>query len=174
MSNADNVLVGVTGAVYVGPTSSTAPTASDSTLTGFTDLGYVSADGLTITPDKSTASITAWQNADKVREIVTESSLTFEFSLLETTEDAVELYFGSAITAGKVEFNPSETGGRKSFVFDVVDDTKVIRYYLPSAEVMAVSPITVANSEAHAYGVTVTAYASAGRSADVFFSEFEV
>lgn len=174
MSNAENVLVGVTGAVYVGPTSSTAPTASDSTLTGFTDLGYVSADGLTITPDKSTQSINAWQNADKVREIVTESSLTFEFSLLETTQDAVELYFGSDIVSGKVAFNPSNTGGRKSFVFDVVDDTKVIRYYLPAAEVMAVSPITVANSEAHAYGVTVTAYASAGRSADVFFSEFEV
>ena len=48
-ASADNVLVGITGAVYIGDTSATAPTSSTSALTGFSDLGYVSNDGVTIT-----------------------------------------------------------------------------------------------------------------------------
>jgi hypothetical protein len=174
MADASKVVVGVTGKVWVGATSATGPTASDSVLTGFTDLGFVSADGLSITPEKSTTNINAWQDSALVRTVVTESSLTYSFTLLETSEDAVELYFGSTITDGKVLVNPANTGGRKSFVFDVVDGDKVIRHYIPSGEIISVEAQTVASGDAMGYGITVTAYQTSGRSADVFYSEFEV
>jgi hypothetical protein len=170
---ADNVVVGVTGKVYVGATSATAPTSSTATLTGFTDLGYVSTDGVSFTVDKSTNQIRAWQNADLVRESITEGTVTYSFTLLETTQEAIELYFGSTMDAGKIELNPVNTGGRKSFVIDVVDGAKAIRHYVPSGEILAVEAQTIQNGEAVAYGVTITAYASAGRVADVFHSEFE-
>lgn len=169
----DNVMVGITGRVYVGPTISTAPIASDSTLTGFTDLGYVSADGVQFATDKSTTQIRAWQNAALVRETVTEATATYAFQLLETTQEAIELYFGSAMVGGKISFDPSATGGRKSFVIDVIDGDKVVRHYIPSGEVLAVEAQTFANGEPLKYGVTVTAYATNGRSADVFVAEFE-
>lgn len=171
--SADSVVVGITGKCYVGPTTATAPTASDSTLTGFTELGYVSADGIAHALDKSTNQIRAWQNADLVRETVTEATETFTFSLLETNEAVLELYFGATMTLGKIEVNPAATGGRKSFVIDVVDGDKVIRHYIPSGEVLAVEAQTIANGEALMYGVTVTAYATGGRTSDAFFSEFE-
>lgn len=174
MADASNVVVGVTGKVWVGATSATAPTASDSVLTGFTDLGFVSADGLSITPEKSTSGINAWQDSALVRTVVTESSLTYSFMLLETTEDAIELYFGSALTAGKIQVNPASTGGRRSFVFDIIDGDKVIRHYVPAGEITAVEAQTVAAGDAMGYGVTLTAYQTSGRSADVFYSEFEV
>jgi len=170
---ADNVVVGVTGKVYSGPTTSTAPTSSTSTLTGFTELGYVSTDGVSFTVDKSTNQIRAWQNADLVRESITEGTVTYAFTLLETTEETIALYFGSAVVDGKVVLNPVNTGGRKSFVIDVVDGAKAIRHYVPSGEVLSVEAQTIQNGEAVAYGVTVTAYASAGRVADIFHSEFE-
>lgn len=172
-TSADNVVVGITGAAYVGATSATAPTSSSSSLTGFTDLGYVSVDGITVTSDKSTAAIRAWQNADLVRETVTESTLTYKFMLLESTEDTIAAYFGSTMVDGKIEYSPGDTGGKQSFVFDIVDGTKVIRHYVPTGEIMAVEPLAVKNGEAVAYGITVTAYASAGRCADIFYSEFE-
>jgi hypothetical protein len=56
---------------------------------------------------------------------------------------------------------------------DVVDGDKAIRHYIPSGEVLAVEAQTIQNGEAVMYGVTITAYASAGRVADVFYSEFE-
>jgi hypothetical protein len=170
---ASKVRVGVTGAVYYGETSTTAPTASDSTLTGFTEVGYLNSDGLEFTPEKSTTAINAWQNSDLVRTVITDSSLTYKLTLIETSLDALELYFGVTVTGGKVEVNPGATGGRRSFVFDVVDDDKVIRHYVPSGEVTAVDPQNYTNGEAIGYGITITAYAVEGRSADVFYSEFE-
>lgn len=170
---AENVVVGITGSVYVGPTSATAPTSSTATLTGFTDLGYVSADGVTFTTDKSTNQIRAWQNADLVREVVTEGTVTYSFTLLETTTDAIEAYFGSTMVDGKIELNPVNTGGRKSFVIDVIDGAKAIRHYVPSGEILSVEAQQIQNGEAVGYGMTITAYASAGRVADVFYSEFE-
>lgn len=172
-NNAENVVVGITGQVYVGATSATAPTSSTSTLTGFTDLGYVSADGVTVTSDKSTNQIRAWQNADLVREIVTEGTLTYEFMLLETTEAAIEAYFGGTLVGGKIEIVPNATGGRKSFVIDIVDGAKAIRHYVPTGEILSVEAQQIQNGEAVGYGMTVTAYVSNGRAADVFFSEFE-
>lgn len=171
--NADSVVVGITGKCYVAATSATAPTSSTSTLTSFTELGYVSADGIEHTIDKSTNQIRAWQNSDLVRENVTEATETFAFSLLETSQAVLELYFGATMVGGKIEVNPSATGGRKSFVIDVVDGAKNIRYYVPSGEILSVEPQTIANGEVVSYGVTVTAYASDGRASDVFFSEFE-
>ena len=171
--SAENVVVGITGKVYVGATSAAAPTTSVSTLTGFTELGYVSADGVEFATDKSTNQIRAWQNADLVREVITETTVTYSFMLLETNEDVLETYFGSAVVGGNLAFNPSATGGRKSFVIDIADGAKAIRHYIPSGEILSIEAQTIANGEALGYGVTVTAYATSNRVADIFFSEFE-
>jgi hypothetical protein len=170
---AENVVVGITGEVYVGPTSATAPTSTTSTLTGFSSLGYVHADGVEFASEKSTNQIRAWQNADLVREVITEGTVTYSFALLETTEATIELYFGSAMVDGKIELNPVNTGGRQSFVIDIVDGDKVIRHYIPAGEILSVEAQTVQNGEPVSYGVTLTAYASSGRVADIFHSEFE-
>lgn len=171
--SADNVNVAVTGKVYVAPTTATAPTGSDSTLTGFTELGYVSADGITVTHDRSTSQIRAWQNSDLVREVTTEATTTYALTLLESNEDVIEAYFGATITGGKVQVNPSATGGRKSWVIDVVDGADVIRHYIPTGEVTAVEAQTFANGEAIGYGITITAYVANDRVADVFYGAFE-
>lgn len=172
--SAENVNVAVTGKVYVGPTTSTAPTTSDSTLTGFTELGYVSAEGITVnTADRSTNQIRAWQDSALVREVVTEATTSVQMMLLESNEEVIETYFGATIVGGKVSVNPSSTGGRKSFVIDVVDGDDVIRYYIPSGEVTAVDAQTLANGEALMYGVTITAYVANDRTMDVFFGAFE-
>ena len=171
--NADNVRVGTTGAVYVGPTSSTAPTGATSSLTGFTELGYVHADGVTETRDRSTNQIRAWQNADLLREVVTESTATFQFTLLETNLETLAAFYGSAVDVadGSVEINPAATGGRKSFVIDLVDGADAIRTYIPSGEILSVGEQVYQNGEAVGYDVTITAYASSdGYSFKKFYS----
>jgi hypothetical protein len=170
----DNVLVGITGAVYAGAIDAVAPTSTTSTLTAFTELGYVSSDGVSFTQDKTTNQIRAWQNSDLVREVVTEATVTYSFMLMESNQAVIEAYFGGTMTDGKIQVNPSNTGGKQSFVIDVVDGAKSIRHYIPTGEILSVDAQTIANGEALMYGITITAYASAGRSADVFYSEFEV
>lgn len=171
-----NVRVAVTGAVYVAPTGTAAPTAADSALNvAFIDLGYVSEDGVTETRDRSTNEIRAWQNADLVREVVTDSSLAYTFTLIETKEAAVELFYGASVDPvdGSVDIVPSATGGRKSFVIDVIDGTELIRVYLPSGEVTEVGDQVYQSGEPIGYQVTVKGYPVNGVTATKFFSALE-
>jgi len=173
--DSDNVRVAVTGAVYVGLTSATGPTASDSTLTGFTDLGYVSSDGITETIDRSTNQIRAWQNGALVREVTSEGTYSVTLTLIETNEDVLALYFGADLVAGVLSGDPTATGGRKSFVIDAVDGLIVERTYIPAGEVTAVGERVLASGEAIGYNVTITAYADASNvTYKKFFSAFEV
>jgi hypothetical protein len=173
--DSDNVRVAVTGAVYVAPAGTSAPTASDSTLNvAFGDLGYVHSDGISENIDKTTNQIRSWQDGSLVREIVSEGTYSVEFTLIETKEEVLELYYGVTVVDGEVDIDPRKTGGRKSFVIDVVDGDSVERTYIPAGEVTSVGERTLASGEAIGYQVTITAYAD--ESSDVaikWFSDLE-
>lgn len=158
-TNATNVRVGTTGAIYVAATSATAPTGATATLTGFTELGYVSSDGVTETRDRSTNQIRAWQNSDLIREVVTEATATFSAMLLETTSDVLEAYYGATLDPvdGSFEVNPGTTGGVRSFVIDLIDGTDAIRTYIPRGEILSVGEQVYQNGEPVGYEVTITA-----------------
>lgn len=173
-TSAENVRVGVTGAIYMGETSADAPTSAIAALTGFTELGYVSSDGVTETRDRSTSQIRAWQNSDLVREVVTEATATFQFTLLETNASVLSAYYGVSVdgTDGSIEVDPGATGGRKSFVIDLVDNDVAIRTYVPSGEILSVGEQVYQNGEPVGYDLTVTAYVSEdGFSFKKFYSD---
>lgn len=161
--DSDNVRVAVTGAVYVAPTGTTGPTTSSSALdVGFVDLGYVSADGITENIDRTTNQIRAWQNGSLVREVTSEGTYSVEMTFIETNEAVLELYYGTADSSGQFNIDPTSTGGRQSFVIDVVDGSSVERIYIPAGEITSVGTRTLASGEAVGYQVTITAYADAG------------
>lgn len=158
--DSDNVRVAVSGAVYVAPTGTTAPTTSGSALDpAFADLGYVSADGITESIDRATTQIRAWQNGSLVREVTQEGTYSVSLTFIETKEEVLELYYGGTLTAGAIDIDPASSGGRKSFVIDVVDGNAVERIYIPAGEITAVGERTLASGEAIGYQVTITAYA---------------
>jgi hypothetical protein len=173
--DSDNVRVAVTGAVYVAPAGTAAPTASDSTLNAaFKDLGYVHSDGISESIDKSTNQIRSWQDGSLVREIVSDGTYSVSFTLIETKEEVLELYYGVSVAGGEVDIDPRKTGGRKSFVIDVIDGDSVERTYIPAGEVTSVGERTLASGEAIGYEVTITAYAD--QTSDVaikWFSDLE-
>lgn len=157
---AENVRVAVTGAVMVGPTTAPAPTDADTPPTGFDDLGYISEDGVTETRERSTDQLRAWQNADVLREVVTEASISYTFRMVETKAETVGLYYGADVDPlnGSIAIVPARTGGRKSFIIDVIDGNEFIRVYIPSGEVTEVGDQVYASGEAIGYEVTITAY----------------
>lgn len=159
--NSANVRVAVSGTVSVAPTGTTAPADGDAALAvGFVDLGYVSEDGVTETRDRSTNTIRGWQNADILREVVTEASLTYGFTLVETNAATVSLFYGNTVDAtdGSIPIVPALTGGRKSFVLDVVDGDEFIRAYVPEGEITEVGEQVYQSGEPIGYEVTITAY----------------
>lgn len=157
-----NVRSGITGALYVNATEAgNAPTSHNSALhANFKELGYVSEDGVTESRDMSTSQLKAWQNGAVLRENVTEANYRYSFVLLETKKETVELFYGQSVTDsdGSIVIVPGKTGGRKSFVIDIVDGAAIERTYIPSGEVTEVGDKVYKNDELVGYEMTITAY----------------
>lgn len=162
--DANNVRVGVTGAVYVAPTSTTLPSTVTTSLdAAFRDLGYVSEDGITEEYDEDTEEIKAWQNGVTVRRVITSSTATLNFTLIESKANVLELFHkgSSVVTDGSTGYKinvKAPAPDRRSFVFDVVDGDDVIRIVVPDGEVTERGEVVYKNDEPVGYEVTVTCY----------------
>lgn len=173
-----NVDVAVTGGVAFAPTATAAPIDATTALAvDWLQVGYISDDGVVETRERSTSNIVAWQNADVVRTVTTESSISVQFTAIETNPNSIQLYYGSAVDTadGSVDIVPADSGGRRSIVVDYVDGDKFVRLYLPEAEVTEVGDLTLASGDPVGYDVTLTGYpSSAGFSAKKWWSELIV
>ena len=85
MATAENVRVGVTGAVYFAPAGTAVPTSVSGVLNAaFVDVGYIGEDGVSESISADTNDIKAWQNGDVVRRVQTSHDYTVSFTMLRT------------------------------------------------------------------------------------------
>jgi hypothetical protein len=159
--DASNAEVAVTGAVMVGDLDATAPTSVDGATTGFTDLGYISEDGVTESHDESTDKIKGWQNGAVVRTVNTDGSLTFQFTLLETTTAGVELAYETTVTSGAYVINLGQTREHKSFLITTIDGDELEKVYIADGQVTEVGDVVRVNTGIKAYPITIEAFADA-------------
>ncbi|RFT46514.1 hypothetical protein [Cutibacterium avidum] len=161
--NASNVRIAVAGDVYVGdPHAGDSITSISTVPSGMTALGYLSEDGVEIKPDRKSDAITAWQNSDIVRTTSSESSLEVSFTMIESTKQAIELYWQTTVTGGKeagsFDVSPGKSSGVRSLLVDFVDGKEVVRYYFPEVELTEREEIKGQNGELLGYGVTLSAH----------------
>lgn len=169
MATSGNVSAGkpkIGGAVNVGATSLTAPTNASSTLAaGFTNLGYISEDGLTNANERNSEDIKAW-GGDIVLSIQDEKTDTFSFTMIEAlSADVLKVYFGDGNVSGtladgtlKVTVNSDELP-EKMWVIDMVGRGNTLhRVVIPRGKVTTTEEISYVDAEAIGYGVTITAY----------------
>lgn len=155
--DSQNVEVVITGGVFFAPLGSTLPTDSNDPLDeSFTSVGYISEDGITETPEVDTTEIKAMQNGDTVRTIQTEHSVSYGFTMLETNDASMTLYYGNYDDGAFV------IDGRQMEQYAVVIETfdrgQVRRRLLPVAQVTDRGEVALTNDEATGYEVTITAY----------------
>lgn len=160
-TTAANVRVAVSGGAYHAPLGSTLPTDAETAVgVEFSEVGYVSEDGLVQAMEAETEDIRAWQNGDIVRKVQTSHDLTYQFSMLETTNETLSVYYGAEVVGGALEIR-GEQLPHKCWVFDILDGDNIVRVVLPDAQVTERGEVTYTNSEAVAYDVTITAYPDA-------------
>lgn len=162
-NDSTNVAAGITGAVAVdAANTATAPTGTASALTGFTEVGYISEDGITEARERSVENRRAWQNGEVVRTLSTEGNLTYTFTMIETNLATIETYYGVEVTQSATEgefvINPTATGGRKQFVITVIDGSEIERHFIPQGEITEVGEKVIVNGDVIGYEVTLTAY----------------
>ena len=155
--NIEDVRVGVDGIVSTADYAATGPTDAEAALgAGWADLGYVSEDGVTETTEQSTNVLRAWQNAKKVRTLVEEGTVRYQFTLIQTNADTVAFYYGGTVdTDGSIVVDPTRIRPVLAFNIDVIDGDNVIRAYAPEAQVVEVGDQVYANGEPIGYEVTV-------------------
>lgn len=164
---AANARVGITGAVRKAPIGTTAPTDAVSPLdAAFVDLGYISDEGVTLGFDDSVENKFAWQNAQLIRSITSESVTSLSFSMLEIKGVTLEYFFrGSSMT--QVAANNYRLDGAPivadphMLVVDIVDGAKSMRWLFGNAEVVSRGEIPITNSDLMMLPVTLNFYPDA-------------
>jgi hypothetical protein len=159
---ASKVRVAVTGALSKGLTSATAPTGTAGAATGFTDLGAISEDGvaLALNDEGDATPLKIWQDGATVRTLrsTSDDNPTLTVTLVETSKEVIETYFGvtvtQTVTEGSFEFK-TQNRQPASYVLDVVDGAELIRIYVPRGVVASVTEISLVNTEAIGYGLTI-------------------
>lgn len=166
--DAQKVRVAVTGAVYAGPTSATAPTSATSSVPAtYNDLGYISEDGVVEAYDEDVQDIQAWQGGSIVRTLISSSKATLAFTMIESKASTLELYHkGSTMESlgangYKIDVKTPNVV-RKRFILDVLDGNTHLRIYVADGEVTERGEITYVNDETISYPVTVTCYPVGG------------
>lgn len=131
--SADEVRVAGTGRVYTAPKGTALPTTVDSALPAdWTDLGYVTTDGVSFTFSRETEDLAAWQG-DKIRVLSLSEPKMVEFTLMQTDAAVLETAFGggTVVTAdGVTTYTPPLRGENveRSMVIEFMDDDITYRY----------------------------------------------
>lgn len=169
-NTANNVTTGKpnpAGSVYVAPKGTTLPTDATTALdNAFTCLGFVSEDGLSNSNEVSVSDIKAWGGLI-VYSSVDEFTDTFGLKLIESLNiDVLKTVYGSSnVTVDgsgnikvKVNANSFDT---KVWVFDLsMRDGTAERIVIENGSITSRDEITYNDSDAVAYGITITAYPS--------------
>lgn len=182
-NTATNVSTGkpnISGAVYVAPLSTTLPTDATTALgADYVCLGYVSEDGLENNNELDVSEIKAW-GGNIVYRSLNGLDDTFSLSLIESENvDVLKNVYGDAnvtvdandnVTINIVAEDPQE----KIWVFELaMRGGRAKRIVIPDGAVTARETITYNDSDAVAYGITVSAYPDSTGKTHVEYLEAE-
>lgn len=137
-NNADQIVVGSSGAVFTAPLGTTLPTAYDTSLNAaFKPVGYISEAGPSLSNAKEINEIRAWQSFQPIASRVTSADFTVKFEIMEWDANTLPLAFGGGVitepTADHYKFTPADPSvlDERALILDVHDGTVVWRYVFP-------------------------------------------
>jgi len=78
----------------VAPGGTAVPANIGAAWTGFTDIGYASEDGATLSRSLTTEQIKAWQSIAPIRYLITEVAFTISFNLLQWNKTTLPFWLG--------------------------------------------------------------------------------
>lgn len=154
------------GAWYAPAGQAEPPTDAVSSLSGFTDLGYLSDDGVTNSIETDSTDINAF-GGDRVLSVITSRSESFQFGMLETTEDTLKLAYGAdnVTVSGDgtsktitVKHNGNAANQTLIIVFEfALTGNRVKRIVVPQGTLGGLDDVAYQDGEAIVYTPTINA-----------------
>lgn len=150
-------------AVYIGDLGATMPTGLANPGAAFTDAGWLSDDGITLSPDDSVDKIRGFQGGGVVRTVMKESGKSFKFTCLESTALTLGLQHNitkSTTTSGVATITATAASKieNRAFIIDLfdADDSSIqYRYLIPNGEIGERADVSFTHSEVTGYEFTV-------------------
>lgn len=164
--DADEALLGNANhlGVYVAPVGTTAPAVTLTELASpWETLGWVSEDGVSISPERSIEQLKAWQSPSAIKTVLTEFSITIDMELLQHNPVTLSHYWGQAVAtpvSGDLTMPidvMSDNAPKTALIVDTRDGDQIARYLFYKAQVTAVGELGISRGGFQALPVTFTA-----------------
>lgn len=172
VNTASNVSVGKPGSaqsgggIWIAPLGTPLPTNTTSPLDpAFKHAGFITQEGLANSNSRETTTIKDW-NGDTVLTVVTGRDETYKFVFLETNEETLKAYFGSANVTkdpitGQLDVIHAIHDDHFVWLAQLIrSDGRIQREIVADASVTETDDITYQPGEAISYGVTLGANVS--------------
>lgn len=150
------------GFIFFAPSGTSLPATLDAILAlvdtpgAWTEVGYISEDGLEAAPARDKDEIKAWANRAVVRTVQTGFGFTFKFAMLQTNADTVELWQGDPDVVS------ATLPDHYAWVILAKDDTDhAIGYTVADGQPWEPEPLSLGGGTGLQWGVTVTTYPDA-------------
>lgn len=179
--NADKIRFAPDGMIYLAPIGAglVLPTDAGDGVTppaGFKALGYVSENGVTMTPTIQTTPLPAWQSAAPVLYNVDSAAFQLQATLLEASKLVTETFFGATwnevledvagvpTPTGEYRLDLSSLPDLKEFavVVDWKHKTNLWRAVISRGMVAERGAITLQRTQAQQFELTIDAMDAAG------------
>lgn len=155
---AANVTAPSTGEFYFAPTGTALPTSPSASLNvAFLAVGYIDESGVVLSQAASISKIKAFQNADVVRVVQTDHSVTVKFAMMETNANSLAIFFKGNYVSGVGQFKAA-AAPHKAWVLHEVDGTNLIRTVIPDGQVIEFGDVTYANGSVAQYPITIECF----------------
>lgn len=151
----------VSGMFYHAPVGTALPTTADATLdAAWTEVGYVSQDGLTVSVSATTDSIRDWGNRS-VRFFVTDSEETAQSTVITTTQETLETVLGADnVTASNdtvtASLSLATLPPEEAFLWRMKDGDDMIIVGCTKGQVTALDSLSFQPGSAIAWTPTIT------------------
>lgn len=134
--DANEVVVGGDGRVFVAPAGTAVPTDLTALPATWINVGYLSEDGVTFTGGATVEDINAWQSFYPIRKIVTGRTGGVEFVMKQWNGENLKLAFGGGTVvtaAGKTYFAPPSPSvlDARAMVIEWNDGSETYRLVIP-------------------------------------------
>lgn len=162
-NNADNTAIVPDGIIYFGAVGAAAPTSSAFVPSvGYTEVGYYSEDGYTLTPNTPTSTDLPAHNGDIVQTTTDgNGSWGLAFGPIETKQQIVETYFDATVDLGdgSIEVLKASVDTYRSVIAIALpkDGRRIVKHF-PKVKVSDREGITFNRSTLLAYGMTFQTY----------------
>lgn len=188
--NPDKIRFAPDGMIYIAPVGSglVLPTEvgdGETAPDGFKALGYVSENGVTMTPTIQTTPLPAWQSAAPVLYNVDSAAFQLQATLLEASKIVTETFFGAEweevmedvggtpTPTGQYRLDLSSLPELKEFavVVDWRQREHLWRVVLKRSMVAERGAITLQRTQSQQFELTIDALDSAGKFGSVYTTE---